>query len=279
MATIDDLAECLAGKHLFVLAGAGCSTESGIPDYRGPGTLQRARNPIQYRAFIDDEAARRRYWARSAVGWPAVRDAKPNPAHDALVMLERAGLIPGIVTQNVDGLHQAAGNVSIVELHGALREVTCLDCGQIAPREDVQQRILSLNGEGSLGQSEQIAPDGDVDLDPTSTFRVPDCLRCGGTLKPNVVFFGENVPRSRVEQCYRWLDRCEALLVVGSSLTVFSGYRFVKRAHERAMPVGILTIGPTRADALASVKVDARLSDALPAFVERITGGARERAK
>lgn len=272
MNPVDDLVRLCAGQRVFVLVGAGCSTESGIPDYRGPGTLQRARNPIQYRAFISDPAQRRRYWARSAVGWPAVGSAQPNPAHRALAGFEQLGLTPGIVTQNVDGLHQAAGSREIVELHGALREVICLRCGAIEPRAEMQRRIESLNGPipDLARQMAALAPDGDAEIDPGSSFQVPDCRTCGGTLKPNVVFFGENVPRERVELCYRWLAESTAVLVVGSSLTVFSGYRFVKRAHERALPIGIVNLGPTRADALATLCIDGRAGTVLPSLLSQL---------
>jgi NAD-dependent deacetylase sirtuin 4 len=268
---IGELATLFAGRRLFVLVGAGCSTESGIPDYRGPKTQQLARNPIQYRAFVGDPAARRRYWARSAVGWQAIAKAQPNPAHEALARLEQAGLTPGIVTQNVDGLHQRAGSRSVVELHGALREVCCLDCGGIELREELQRRILALNP-GWVPEVRPLAPDGDAELDPGESFVVPACERCGGTLKPNVVFFGENVPRLRVEACYSWLGLSDAVLVVGSSLTVFSGYRFVKRASERGLPIGIVNLGPTRAQPLATLHVDGPAGQLLPALVERLAG-------
>ena len=273
-AELEKLAALCEGGGLFVLVGAGCSTDSGIPDYRGAGTLQRARNPIQYRAFVADEAARRRYWARSAVGWPAVRDARPNPAHHALSELERLGVTPGVVTQNVDGLHHAAGSRSIVELHGALREVICLSCGVISEREVMQRRIEERNGPASdlAREMRELAPDGDAEIDPGPSFRVPPCERCGGVLKPHVVFFGENVPRERVEACYRWLDESRALLVVGSSLTVFSGYRFVKRAHERGLPISIVNRGPTRADPLAQVKSERGCAELLSALARRLGG-------
>jgi NAD-dependent deacetylase sirtuin 4 len=267
---IGELAALFAGRRLFVLVGAGCSTESGIPDYRGPKTQRLVRNPVQYRAFVSDPIARRRYWARSAVGWRAITQAQPNPAHHALARIEQEGLTPGIVTQNVDGLHQRAGSRSVVELHGALREVCCLDCGALEAREVLQRRIEGMNPD--LQSQAALAPDGDAELDPGESFVVPSCERCGGMLKPNVVFFGENVPRPRVEACYSWLGLCDALLVVGSSLTVFSGYRFVKRASERGLPIGIVNLGPTRAQPLATLHVDGPAGQLLPALVERLAG-------
>jgi NAD-dependent deacetylase sirtuin 4 len=262
--SVDRLVELLAGRRTFVLGGAGCSTESGIPDYRGPETLARARNPIKFQAFVADALSRRRYWARSYVGWPTIALARPNDGHRALAALEDDGSILGIVTQNVDGLHHAAGSRRIVELHGALRRVTCLDCGALDDRSAVQQRMADTNP--GFDGSAPVAPDGDADLDRVEGFVVPTCAACGGTLKPDVVFFGENVPRPRVDAASEMLDDATALLVVGSSLTVFSGYRFVKRASERGLPIAIVNLGPTRGDPLATLCVDARIGDVLPAL-------------
>jgi NAD-dependent SIR2 family protein deacetylase len=267
MDAVDRLAELLSGRRTFALIGAGCSTESGIPDYRGPETLARSRNPIQYRAFLDDPGARRRYWSRSFVGWPRIASAVPNPAHHALAELEQSGAIGGLVTQNVDGLHHKAGSRRIVELHGALRWVVCLGCGAEDDRDAVQARMADCNP--SFASTGPAAPDGDADVDAEG-FVVPTCAACGGVLKPAVVFFGENVPRPRVDAAYDLLDDAGAVLVVGSSLTVFSGYRFVKRAAERGLPVAIVNLGPTRGDPLAALRVDDRAGAVLPALRDRL---------
>jgi NAD-dependent deacetylase sirtuin 4 len=262
-----DLVDLLAGRRVVALTGAGCSTESGIPDYRGPETARRARNPIQYRAFLDSAAERRRYWARSFLGWPRMAAARPNDAHLALAGLERAGALQGVITQNVDRLHHVAGSARVIELHGALAEVRCLECGATEHRDSVQARLAVLNP-GFATRTVEHAPDGDAELDGEAVQRFAEapCLACGGVLKPGVVFFGESVPAAVVEAAWALLAEGEALLVVGSSLAVFSGYRFVRRAAERAMPVAIVNLGPTRGDALAQVRVDARCGQVLPAL-------------
>jgi NAD-dependent SIR2 family protein deacetylase len=265
------LARLLTDRRVVALVGAGCSTESGIPDYRGPETRRRARNPIQYRAFVDDGAARQRYWARSVLGWPRIERALPNAGHEALADLERSGTLAGIITQNVDGLHQQAGSQRVVELHGALRQVRCLDCGAISARALLQERLVALNP-GHTHTDIEPAPDGDAELTDVEGFVVPGCEACGGVLKPHVVFFGENVPRPVVEAAYGLLGEAEALLVVGSSLTVFSGYRFVKRAHERGVPVAIVNLGPTRGDPLATLRVDARAGTVLQQLAHALGG-------
>lgn len=266
--SVDALSELVRGKRLAVLVGAGCSTESGIPDYRGPETARRARNPIQYKGFVGDAEARRRYWARSVIGWPRVRDARPNPGHFALAELERRGALVGLITQNVDGLHHAAGSERIVELHGALRQVRCLDCEVISSRQRLQDRLLDANpGWGQQGAGTETAPDGDAELEPDAGFVVLGCEGCGGELKPHVVFFGEGVPRERVDRAYAWVDEADALLVVGSSLQVFSGYRFVKRAEKRQIPVAIVNLGPTRGDPLATLRVEGKAGTVLPRLV------------
>lgn len=253
------LAAALRDARLFVLAGAGCSTESGIPDYRGPGTLQRARSPVRFASFASDPVAYRRYWARSFVGWPRLAQARPNAAHQALADLEHAGRLSGLVTQNVDSLHQAAGSRHLVELHGALRDVICLDCGARRDRAGLQLELARTHPGGGAAA----APDGDADLEELGDFVAPSC-GCGGRLKPDVVFFGENVPRERVDAAMGMLDAASAVLVAGSSLTVFSGWRFVKRAHERGVPIFVANLGPTRADAIATAKVEGRLGEVLP---------------
>jgi len=273
MAHLSDLARLLTGRRVAVLTGAGCSTESGIPDYRGPETLRRARNPIRFQQFVGDPAWRQRYWARSYVGWPRIRDARPNPAHRALAAMGEAGLLTGLITQNVDRLHHKAGSGEVTELHGALADVVCLGCGDLTSREALQQRLSVLNPTFSLPAPVESAPDGDAELDTTAGFTPADCERCGGALKPHVVFFGENVPRQRVDAAFAAVAAAQALLVVGSSLAVFSGWRFVKRAHEAGLPVGLLNLGASRGDAQATVRVQARAGEALPALAHLL--GAR----
>jgi NAD-dependent SIR2 family protein deacetylase len=277
------LVDLLRGRRAVVLAGAGCSTESGIPDYRGPEGSLRTRKPIQYREFVGSGEARARYWARSAVGWPRMAAALPNPAHRALAELEEAGRLSGLITQNVDGLHHAAGSRRIVELHGSLAAVRCLACGAVAPREGFQQRLRALNAGWAeavergvpVGDAET-APDGDAEV-PTwavESFRVPACEACGGMVKPDVVFFGENVPAARVAEAWRLYEAAEVLLVVGSSLTVYSGRRFVYRAQKEGMPIAIVNLGPTRADGLAAARVEGRLGATLPRLAEALRGCA-----
>lgn len=268
------LAELLAGQRIAVLTGAGCSTESGIPDYRGPETRRRARNPIKFDAFLADEEARRRYWARAVVGWPRIASARPNPAHHAIAAMEAQGVVKGLITQNVDRLHHAAGSSRAIELHGALAEVRCLECGALSSRDELQRRLLELNPGWDVQRAET-APDGDAELPRAlvDRFRVAGCPHCDGHLKPNVVFFGESVPRERVELAYRHIDECEALLVVGSSLAVFSGYRFVKRAAERNVPIAIVNLGESRGDRYASLIVQGRAGEVLPRLAAILAGG------
>jgi NAD-dependent SIR2 family protein deacetylase len=260
---LEAIERILRGRRVAVLTGAGCSTESGIPDYRGPETQRRARNPLQYREFMRDPRARARYWARSMIGWPRIRDAVPNAAHEALAEMERAGIAGGVITQNVDRLHHRAGSRRVIELHGALAEVHCLECGVIESRDSLQARLQALNP-GFGRRSAEIAPDGDAELALFDDFRVASCLVCDGVLKPKVVFFGESVPRPVVDAAKAMVAESEALLVVGSSLAVFSGFRFVRLAKERNLPVAIVNLGPTRADELADVCVDARAGALLP---------------
>ena len=270
--TIEPLLELLRGRRAVVLAGAGCSTESGIPDYRGPDARPRA--PIQYGEFVRSEPARVRYWARSAVGWPRFSAARPNAGHLALAELEAAGVVRGIITQNVDGLHHAAGSRRVVELHGSLASVRCLQCGDVSPRGAFQERLLSMNTEWAerlAGDVEQ-APDGDAELPvwAMEAFRVPACEVCGGVIKPDVVFFGENVPKEWVEDAWRLFAEGDVLLVAGSSLTVYSGRRFVYRAQQNGVPIGIINIGPTRADEMAAAKVDGPLGRILPQLADAL---------
>jgi NAD-dependent SIR2 family protein deacetylase len=221
--------------------------------------------PLQHREFVDKPDARRRYWARSTVGWPRFRAAQPNAGHHALAALEQAGSLAGIITQNVDSLHAKAGSRSVVELHGALARVRCLACDQLTTRDDLHERLLAANP-GWTGHHAEVAPDGDVELAPAAVqgFELVACDACGGVLMPDVVFFGGSVPRTTLDAAWALFERAELLLVVGSSLTVFSGYRFVRRASERSIPIAILNRGPTRGDSHAALRVDARCGDALP---------------
>jgi NAD-dependent deacetylase sirtuin 4 len=270
------LIDLLSGRRIAALTGAGISTESGIPDYRGPETRRRARDPIQAREFRRDPAVRQRYWARSFVGWPRIRDARPNAGHRALARLQRAGIVTGLLTQNVDGLHEAVGSPGVIALHGRLSDVVCLDCGDRSLRADLQRRLAALNPRFVDPTAAPAAPDGDVDLveGAVAGFRVPTCLACGGALKPDVVFFGEGVPRDRVDRAFARVEEADALLVVGSSLAVFSGYRFPRHAHRRGQPVAVLNLGETRADPLAAVRIHARCGDALPALADALLATA-----
>jgi NAD-dependent SIR2 family protein deacetylase len=268
-----ELARLLAGRRIAVLTGAGCSTESGIPDYRGPGTERRARNPIQYRAFMNDPLARVRYWARSFVGWPRFAAACPNAAHLALAKLEHAGCTAGVITQNVDGLHEAAGSRQVVELHGRLANVRCLICGARESRTRLQQRLRRLNPT-FRDDAPELAPDGDGELpaELVAGFSIAACESCGGTLKPDVVFFGENVPKQTVDSAWALFKSADALLVVGSSLAVFSGFRFVREAKRCGMPIAMVNVGPSRGDALCDVRVEKRASHALSWLAARWAG-------
>jgi len=250
---------------LFLLTGAGCSTDSGIPDYRDSDGRWKRAEPIRYQAFLRDERARRRYWARSFVGWPRVLAARPNPAHLALASLEQRGHLVQLVTQNVDGLHQRGGSRRVIDLHGRLDLVDCLACGLRLSRQRVQALLADCNPCHRPVGSELSAPDGDAVLDDrlADDFCVPACPDCGGMLKPAVVFFGENVPKPRVQHAFDRLAESRGLLVVGSSLTVFSGYRFCLRAAQQGLPIALLNRGRTRADGLAELKLDMGCADGL----------------
>lgn len=264
-----ELAGWLKGRRrLFVLTGAGCSTASGIPDYRASDGSWKRRPPVTYQAFVGDAATRQRYWARSTVGWPRVSAAQPNDAHVAIAELQRRNLVSMLLTQNVDGLHDKAGSRDVIDLHGRIDTVRCLDCRLPEPRERLQVRLLEANPDW-YAVSAAAAPDGDADLDDadTSAFAVPACTDCGGMMKPDVVFFGENVPRERVARACEALENSDGLLVVGSSLMVYSGFRFTRIAHERAVPIAILTRGTTRADPLAELKLEADCVSTLPGAV------------
>ncbi len=253
-------------RRLFVLTGAGCSTESGIPDYRDADGAWKRTGPMTFQTFVGDAHARQRYWARSLVGWPRFRRARPNGAHAALARLEADDRIELVVTQNVDGLHQAAGQRRVIDLHGRLDTVRCMTCGRTRSRDLLQHELLERNPQFA-GLAAEDAPDGDADLDGVdfSTFDVPAC-DCGGILKPDVVFFGESVPRERVAAAMDALAGADAMLVIGSSLMVYSGFRFARAAAEAGKPIAALNIGRTRADHLLSLKVSASCAQAL-AFV------------
>jgi NAD-dependent SIR2 family protein deacetylase len=273
------LLDLVRGRRVVVLAGAGCSTESGIPDYRGPQGSLRTRKPMQYQEFVRSDASRVRYWARSAVGWRRIAEARPNAAHSALARLEEGGVVRGIITQNVDGLHHAAGSRRVVELHGSLAAVRCLGCGQAEPRSGFQARLMELNA----GWEERLAlrtaergveqaPDGDAELPAwaVESFRVPACPACGGVVKPDVVFFGENVPAATVEEAWSLFGEAEVLLVAGSSLTVYSGRRFIYRAQQEGVPIAVVNLGPTRADEMAAAKVEGTLGLVLPRLADAL---------
>jgi len=247
-----------AHQRVFVVTGAGISTASGIPDYRGPDGVWKRSAPITYQAFVRDPAARARYWARSFAGWPLVAQAQPTRAHAALVTLETQGRVAGLVTQNVDGLHSRAGQRNVIDLHGRIAQVICMNCATRVMRAEIQHRLAADNPEWT-GLRATAAPDGDADLNhlAVADFTPPPCPHCGGLLKPDVVFFGENVPRDRVAYAQSALAEADAMLVVGSSMMVYSGFRFARMAHERSLPLAILTRGITRADALATLKLDA----------------------
>ena len=262
---LEPVVHLLAEGRIAVLSGAGLSTESGIPDYRGATGSLRRHTPMTYQEFVSSPAGRQRYWARSHLGWRTITGALPNAGHRAVAVLGAAGHVSGVITQNVDGLHHAAGTADAVELHGSLDRVICLGCGTLSTREQLD---LRLRGENPAFQAAaaRVNPDGDVELDDAAVagFRTVACVACtDGMLKPDVVFFGENVPKPRVQQCYELIDRSRGLLVLGSSLTVMSGLRFVRYAAKADKPVAIINQGETRGDAHAAVRLDLPLGPAL----------------
>jgi NAD-dependent SIR2 family protein deacetylase len=251
-------------RLIFVLTGAGCSTSSGIPDYRDADGQWKRTQPVTFQAFMAEEAVRRRYWARSLLGWRRFSRAGPNDAHRALARLEAIGKTELLLTQNVDRLHQAAGSVRVIDLHGRLDRVRCMECELRLPRDEFQVEMGRLNPDW-LALDAADAPDGDADLEAAdfSTFAVPSCRRCGGVLKPDVVFFGENVPRDRVDAAQRHLMQADAVLIVGSSLMVYSGFRFVQWATSAGKPAAAVNLGRTRADGLIALKVEQACEEAL----------------
>lgn len=271
----DDLApvaELLAGRRVAVLTGAGLSTDSGIPDYRGPDSPP--RNPMTYQQFIGDPEFRQRYWARNHVGWRTMDGSRPNPGHRALARLERAGVVTGVITQNVDLLHTKAGHRRVIDLHGTYARVRCLGCEALISRMALAERLEAANpgfAAAAAADGLEVAPDADAVVARTDTFRMVDCARCGGMLKPDIVYFGENVPKPRVAACFSLVDAADALLVAGSSLTVMSGLRFVRHAARQGKPVVIVNRGRTRGDELAARTVDAGCSPTLTGLADRLT--------
>jgi NAD-dependent SIR2 family protein deacetylase len=266
------LADAVASGDVVILSGAGLSTESGIPDYRGPTGLARRATPMTYQTFTGSAAARRRYWARSHLGWRHIARAAPNAGHLAVAEFSRRGLLTGIITQNVDGLHQAAGASDVTELHGSLHRVVCLSCGQQTSRTELDRRLAAANQGWGAEPATLLNPDGDAVLDDeaTESFRVADCSVCQGVLKPDVVFFGENVPKPRAEACYELVESARTLVVLGSSLTVMSGFRYVRHAARRGVPVVIVNHGTTRGDPYATATLDAPLGQTLSSLVASV---------
>jgi NAD-dependent SIR2 family protein deacetylase len=257
-------------RRVFVLTGAGCSTASGIPDYRdGAGNWKREARPMTLQVFMGEERMRRRYWARSMIGWQRIGAARPNGAHQALARLQRQGRVELLLTQNVDGLHQAAGSTDVIDLHGRLDRVRCMSCDQRLPRDELQAELLRGNPDW-MGRAGRQAPDGDADLEDTQLdgFRIVACSSCGGVLKPDVVFFGENVPAARVQAAMRHLTDADAMLIVGSSLMVYSGFRFVRAAADLGLPIAAVNLGLTRADELLSLKLTQPCASALAFLLE-----------
>ena len=256
-------------ERLFILTGAGCSTHSGIPDYRDADGKWKRAQPVTYQAFMGDTLTRQRYWARSLIGWRRFGQAKPNDAHRALARLEALGATELLLTQNVDRLHQAAGSTQVIDLHGRLDLVRCMDCDRRIARHTLQDWLIQRNP--AWAELDAVtAPDGDADLTGLdfSTFVVPPCPECGGVLKPDVVFFGENVPRERVHAAMEHLAQADAVLIIGSSLMVYSGFRFVEAAVQAKKPVAAVNLGRTRADHLLTLKVERPCADALAFLLE-----------
>lgn len=266
-----ELVTLLTGRRLAVLTGAGISTDSGIPDYRGPDSPP--ANPMTIRQFTSSADFRRRYWARNHVGWRHMAKTLPNAGHRALAELERAGVVGGVITQNVDLLHTKAGSRAVINLHGTYARVVCLSCRHTISRSDLAELLEAANpGFTQRCDALAVAPDADAVVADTDSFTFVDCPACAGILKPDIVYFGESVPKEVVDQAYSLVDDAEALLVAGSSLTVFSGYRFVRHAAARGLPVAIVNRGPTRGDDLATVKVDAGCSPMLTLLAEELPG-------
>ena len=262
--SVERAREYLSGKKTLVISGAGISTDSGIPDYRGEGRVQ--KHPLTFDEFMGSRANQARYWARSYVGWNRIANAQPNAGHRAIAEAEKSGLISSIITQNVDGLHQKAGSKSVLELHGRLDRVLCVGCGDSFSRLEMDERIAEANPSLIRDFSVEFSPDGDAEVEVPEGFTVPGCATCGSHYKPDVVFFGEQVPKPRVADAEARVEAAEAVLVAGSSLTVNSGLRLVKRAVQAEKPVVIVNLGSTRADELANVRINGSTSELLGAI-------------
>jgi NAD-dependent SIR2 family protein deacetylase len=271
-AALDTVAELLRSGPAAVLTGAGLSTDSGIPDYRGEGAP--VRTPMTFQTFLSDERARKRYWAGSHVGWKRFRAARPNLGHRSLAALESHGVINGVITQNVDGLHSAAGSARVVELHGSMDRVICLSCGQAFGRDSVAERLVAANPGLAEPDAVVIAPDGDAIVSDIDGYIIPACTVCGGMLKPNVVFFGELVPAERFAEASALVSAADSLLVAGSSLAVNSGIRLVELARRRKIPIVVINRGATKGDGRALIKLEAGTSETLAALAARLTGTA-----
>ena len=269
-----ELVALLQGRRIAVLTGAGMSTDSGIPDYRGPDSPP--SNPMTIRQFTSDPVFRQRYWARNHLGWRHMDQTMPNAGHRALAALERAGVVSGLITQNVDLLHTKAGSAAVIDLHGSYARVICLDCGHTMSRARLAELLEDANPGFAAAAATvggiAVAPDADAVVADTTSFRIVDCPSCGGMLKPDIVYFGESVPRQRVDRAYALVDEADALLVAGSSLTVYSGYRFVRHAAAHGMPVAIINRGTTRGDELADVKIDNGCSPMLALLADELPG-------
>lgn len=258
----------LRGRRIAVMTGAGVSTDSGIPDYRGVGAP--VRTPMTFQQFLSDATYRKRYWAGSHLGWKTFTAAGPNAGHRALVSLESSGIVDGVITQNVDGLHSQAGSERVVDLHGSLDRVRCLTCGQLYARQAIADRLASDNPWLESPDEIELSPDGDVQIADVASFVTPDCSVCGGILKPDVVFFGEYVPREKFDEATALLRAADALLIAGSSLVVNSGIRLLEQASRRRIPIVIVNRGETKGDIKATVKIDAGTSETLMALTEHL---------
>ena len=267
-AAVTQAVDALRGRRIAVLTGAGVSTDSGIPDYRGEGAP--VRTPMTFQQFLSSADYRKRYWAGSHLGWKTFVAAGPNAGHRAIAQLESAGIAGGVITQNVDGLHLQAGSQRVVDLHGSLDRVRCLTCGQYYARDAVAERLAAANPWLETPDAIELSPDGDVQIADVASFVTPECSVCGGILKPDVVFFGEFVPREKFDEASALMHRADALLVAGSSLVVNSGIRLLEQARRRRLPVVIVNRGPTKGDARAAVKIDAGTSETLVALAERL---------
>lgn len=267
-ALVDEAVDLLRGRRVSVLTGAGLSTDSGIPDYRGEGAP--IRTPMTFTQFLNDPEYRKRYWAGSQLGWRRFDGAEPNAGHRALAALELAGVVNGVITQNVDGLHLRAGSQRVVDLHGTMDRVRCLRCGQLYARTDIAERIVELNPWIAEPSAIQLGPDGDAEVVSTEEFEVPVCSACGGTLKPDIVFFGEFIPREKFVEASALVQKADALLIAGSSLVVNSGIRLLDHAVRRRIPIVIINRGVTKGDPRATIKIDGGATESLVGLRDRL---------